>query len=166
MTTYTDSNTRHHSYPNLPWPCVAPTPASMLHHSHVQNTRYQHVCTFYLGVSCAQADGQLTKHASDKVVECERVVALLVGTGPDISDELHQGLPQAPMCISHQGHEVVAARSITPLLGRLICVTTGSSTSISMGYGRAVRCGAQTRPSEAHSIWRAGGQVGVAKAAG
>jgi hypothetical protein len=42
------------------------------------------------------------------VVALECVVGLLGGTGPDVGDELHEGLPQAPICLYHQGHEVVA----------------------------------------------------------
>jgi hypothetical protein len=69
------------------------------------------------------------------------VIALLGGAGPDIGDQLHEGLPQALIWLYRQGHEVAAARSITPVLGRLVRVTMGSSASICLGCGHTVHCG-------------------------
>jgi hypothetical protein len=97
--------------------------------------------TFYVGVPPTQADGRLAEHARDELAARESVVALLGGTGPDVVDELPEGLPQAPIGLYRQGHEVVAARSIPPVLGRLLRFTTGSSASISLSCGCAVRYG-------------------------
>jgi hypothetical protein len=45
---------------------------------------------------------------------------MLRGAGHDVGDELHEGLPQAPIYVLQEGQEAVATRSVSMGMGRLL----------------------------------------------